>query len=255
MTQVNGPTTSKGDRRRATTAWITRALWAAGLLCLVAVTVTIIWPEWAGRDVTPFGMLGLAFTVYGVVLAFGIFVLQRQEGAAQRAEDLSFFTRFDSNVESIKETLERAQETKTGARVTAAQSGAADGVIRRLQRERPAIVLWVDDNPAWVEDERAIFDEAGNRSILVTDTQQALSLLDSDNRFDLVVTDMKRGDSERAGYELLRGIRSRSLSLPVIVYSTSDDPEHARQWRKAGGQRSAWEPIGLFEALADILTK
>ncbi|WP_420370074.1 response regulator [Curtobacterium sp. L1-20] len=253
---------TQDDRPSAPTRANLDARWALAIsvtLLIVFVTlfdVVIVWStrlQWGHDDVTPFGLIGLVFTIFGVVLAAAIFVVQQRAAAASRAESLKAFARIERSFTRVRQSFARAQQLRSDHRLTAAQLDVAGDVFQDLQALPPAMVLWVDDNPRWVENERAILAATGSRSVLVTDTFEALKLLDSDNQFDLVITDMRRGDEALAGYDLLAGVVERVPGLGVILYSTSDDPAHEQQWRMAGGQRSTYDPIGLFKAIVDAL--
>ena len=57
-------------------------------------------------------------------------------------------------------------------------------------------------------------------------TQQALSLIDSGSRFDLVLTDLLMPGIDGIG--LLTGLRNRRLEVPVLVISGSDEERYVR---------------------------
>ncbi|PYY56007.1 hypothetical protein DEJ17_12185 [Curtobacterium sp. MCSS17_011] len=234
---------------------ITVALWTVGVAAMAAFLASFWVRLWADAGVTPFGVLGFVVTAFGVALAVGIYVLQRQASATEAQIQRTRHRRLERRLADVAQALNDAQESKTGERLSASQSAHAGEILSELRSVRPGLVLWVDDNPDWVRNERQVLDGVGNRSVLVRSTQEAVDLLDAENRFDLVVTDMRRRDELRAGYDLLKVIRQRTKSLPVVLYSSSDDPEHRREWMTAGGTESTYEPLGLFDAIARALDR
>jgi len=231
------------------------ALWIVGIAAIAAFLASFWVTLWADAGLTPFGVLGFVVTTFGVALAAGIYVLQKQASATEARIQQTRHGRLERQLKDVSRALNDAQESKTGERLSASQSAQAGEILSELRSVRQGLVLWVDDNPDWVRDERQILDGVGNRSVLVRSTQEAVDLLDAENRFDLVVTDMRRRDELRAGYELLEAIRRRTKSLPVVLYSSSDDPEHRRQWMAAGGTESTYEPLGLFDSIARALNR
>jgi len=241
---------AEAEREARVRRRISLALWIVGVTALAAFLASFWVRPWVDAGLTPFGVLSFVVTAFGVVLAAGIYVLQKQASATEARIQQTRHGRLERQLKDVAQALNEAQESKTGQRLSASQSAQAGEILSELRSVRQGLVLWVDDNPDWVRDERQILDGVGNRSVLVRSTQEAVDLLDSENSFDLVVTDMRRRDELRAGYELLEAIRRRTKSLPVVLYSSSDDPEHRRQWTTAGGTESTYEPLGLFDAIA-----
>jgi CheY-like chemotaxis protein len=230
-------------------------LWVVGVVAIAAFLASFWVTFWADAGLTPFGVLGFVVTAFGVALAAGIYVLQKQASATEARIQRARHRRLERQLAAVEQALNDAQESRTGERLSASQSAQAGEILTELRNVRPGLVLWVDDNPDWVRNERRVLDGVGNRSVLVRSTEEAVDLLDAENRFDLVITDMQRRDELRAGYDLLEAIRLRTESLPVVLYSSSDDPDHRRQWLMAGGTESTYEPLGLFDAIAQALDR
>lgn len=85
-------------------------------------------------------------------------------------------------------------------------------------------VLWVDDDPSLSAAEERVLTRAGYRVTRVLSTSEALSAYDADEH-RVVISDLGRSESgayrERAGLELVRGLRSRDPGVRVVVF-TSD---------------------------------
>jgi CheY-like chemotaxis protein len=81
-------------------------------------------------------------------------------------------------------------------------------------------VLWVDDRPEGNELEMIALTALRLEVKQVTTTEQAISDLRT-RHFDVVISDMKRGDDEEAGYDLLGLMLALPHIPPLIFYSRS----------------------------------
>ena len=90
--------------------------------------------------------------------------------------------------------------------------------------ERFAILV-VDDNADLIRSTAALLELAGYSAIPAHSAREAVDLLDDVERIDLVLSDIRMPDVD--GFDLLRVLRHRSPSLPIILMSglavTSDD--------------------------------
>lgn len=82
-------------------------------------------------------------------------------------------------------------------------------------------VLWVDDHP---ENHIQLIEQLNNKDVSVIQektTDDAISRL-STSKFDLIITDMHRIEfgqvHHEAGMELIKAVRERELSTPVVVF-------------------------------------
>jgi CheY-like chemotaxis protein len=113
-------------------------------------------------------------------------------------------------------------------------------------------VLWVDDNPPGQEYERKALGALGVQFILSTSTEDALVQL-SKQRFQLVITDFKRADDERAGYTLLEAIMKIANHPPVIIYSSSSAPQFEAEAKAMGAFGETTGPERLFNMAIDAI--
>jgi CheY-like chemotaxis protein len=109
-----------------------------------------------------------------------------------------------------------------GRAVAAAQNAAT--ALSPAEAERKSI-LWVDDTPANNEFERQAFLALGLSVIQVTSTAEALRSV-ATKRYSLIISDMRRGDEQEAGLDLLRSLRDSGDRTPVIFYTGSFSPEN-----------------------------
>lgn len=86
-------------------------------------------------------------------------------------------------------------------------------------------ILVVDDNPDSVSTLAVLLEYAGYEAIPAHSAREAVDLLDGTERIDLVLSDIRMPDVD--GFDLLRVLRHRFPSLPIILMSglpvTSDD--------------------------------
>jgi CheY-like chemotaxis protein len=113
-------------------------------------------------------------------------------------------------------------------------------------------ILWVDDNPG----NNALVLRALQRLRLdvvqETSTEAGLAAM-AKRHFDLVISDMGRGDNLRAGYDLLAAVRDRDPKLPFLIFSGADKPEFRREAKARGAQLSTNDVIELIDTIVRVL--
>lgn len=139
-----------------------------------------------------------------------------------------------------------AQKARTGRNLTDERQKQLIDVYNRVAGFDFKCVLWVDDNEEWVERERAMLEAAGVSAVWVPNTGRALELL-TGNAFQAIISDVGRAEGPQEGFALLDAIRKRGDRTPLIVYSGSDRPDHARAVLDRGGQGATNDPSRLFE--------
>ena len=105
-----------------------------------------------------------------------------------------------------------------------------------------ATILVVDDDAAFAYAIWRFFQAKGYRVISANGSTQALQAM-HDNRFDIVVTDIKFGRDEPDGLELAAMIKKGNPSLPVICVTAY--PEIVQTRRPAPGVTVFYKPIEL----------
>ena len=78
-------------------------------------------------------------------------------------------------------------------------------------------ILWVDDNPKNNSYLVAALEERGLRVDIALSTDEALAKFNK-IQYDLVITDMRRPDSDKAGIDLVRRIKARGPITPIFIY-------------------------------------
>ena len=87
-----------------------------------------------------------------------------------------------------------------------------------------AQILWVDDHPENNRNEINMFQRLGAEIRTVENTEQAIQAIQKIS-FDLVLSDMARGDDQQAGLIFLKKLRTFEQKIPVIFYLGVFDPE------------------------------
>lgn len=138
------------------------------------------------------------------------------------------------NVSRIRQTLDRAFTPKTAEHLT----GKA--------------VLWADDNPANNELAVRAFTKLGLDIVQAASTDAAIEALQR-RRFDLVISDMGRGEDMHAGYDLLGRIRASGNNVPFFVFAGSDKPEYRKEAAERGAQLSTNDMLELVDRVVKTL--
>lgn len=114
-------------------------------------------------------------------------------------------------------------------------------------------ILWVDDNPSNNDGETKALRNIGLEVDQVLSTEAGLVALRA-RRYDMVISDMGRGEEKFAGYQLLDAIRQQNNPLPFIIYSAEGSkPEHRRSAKQHGALGSTDYPHELLEMIIACL--
>ena len=122
--------------------------------------------------------------------------------------------------------------------------------IRRIANAR---ILWVDDEPGNNVNERQAMEAFGVRFVLSGSTEDALAK--AADRFDVIVSDMARGDDIRAGYTLLDALRAAGSTVPYIIYASSRRPDHVAEARRRGAFGCTNRATELFDLVLAALDR
>lgn len=115
-------------------------------------------------------------------------------------------------------------------------------------------ILWVDDHP---ENNRLALRALARLRVNVQtaiDTDAALEHLRREPFFDLIISDMGRGDNMRAGYELLDAVRREDPHIPFAVFAGSDTEAFRREATALGAQLSTNDVIELMNFVVSSLS-
>lgn len=125
-------------------------------------------------------------------------------------------------------------------------------------------ILWVDDSPANNRFETAALTKLQIEVVGVTSTEAALARIASDQEpFDLVLSDWQRPEPKpgapSAGIRLLRELRARHLTMPVVFYHGSSNEQDRSARRELALSEGAFgeavtpdELLGLVISALDV---
>ena len=126
-----------------------------------------------------------------------------------------------SDVESAPSLPEKLQTDPELSRVASLVFGSSS-CLRRVQFVQQAImsskILWIDDQPENNVWERATLHALGIRITSVESTRSALACLRQES-FDVIVSDIARGDSPNEGIRALVELKKLAPSTAVIFYT------------------------------------
>ena len=138
----------------------------------------------------------------------------------------------------LNQDLARAAASFDGVRITKTFKGgdqtvtvSKDDRARVLKRAAASIaairgqkVLWLDDRPENNSDEIDLLQKLGIDVTCVTTDASALEVLrNASPEFDIMLSDIDRAGSDRAGVDFLQTLRKENLGIPVIFYVSKLD--------------------------------
>lgn len=111
--------------------------------------------------------------------------------------------------------------------------------------------LWVDDIPRNNMYERRSLEALGIKFTISTSTEDAINQLKKEN-FDIVISDMGRGDNKQAGFDLLKEMKEFS-NVPFIIYSWGVTAEKIKEAKEKGAYGETSSPRELFQLVIDAI--
>lgn len=112
-------------------------------------------------------------------------------------------------------------------------------------------ILWVDDNPDNNKHEATYFENRDYGVYSALTTEDALTLLRL-YHYDVVISDMGRGDDPLAGLRLLEAMRAAGNETPFILYTIISNEAKQQLIQEKGGLTVTIEPEVLFETVTNL---
>ncbi len=114
-------------------------------------------------------------------------------------------------------------------------------------------ILWVDDYPINNKSVVNLFEDKNIRFDIALTTKQALELYKSE-LYDLIITDMRRGDESDAGLSLLKELRLLHCQTPIIVYTRRRAiDKYGDESLRLGAYKVTNEIGNIISAISNIL--
>jgi CheY-like chemotaxis protein len=127
----------------------------------------------------------------------------------------------------IVRDLEKAAEASSTPGAKQSTGSDRSIVAQRANRNqvvlRGARLLWVDDNPDNNYYESSILKSLGVSIDTARTTEEALNM-NAEHRYDVIISDMARGNNNRAGVDLLNELRKQRNHPQVIFYTMGSRP-------------------------------
>ena len=89
---------------------------------------------------------------------------------------------------------------------------------QHLKVFREAQLLWVDDHPEYNLNERSMFRQLGAEIDVAKCSEESLAML-KDHGYDVIISDVARGNESSAGLKFLEEFRKQNKTTPVISRS------------------------------------
>ena len=108
-------------------------------------------------------------------------------------------------------------------------------------------ILWVDDYPINNEAVISFFEEQGICFDIALTTEQGLKFYKKE-LYDIIITDMGRGEDSSAGITLIKELNYRHCQVPIIVYCS------AQAIRKYGKEARELGAYSVTNGIANIIS-
>lgn len=148
-----------------------------------------------------------------------------------------------------------ADDALSRAYERAGRTISTEGSLRRAALAAPALrganILWIDDHPKGILWERRILEELGVRVAPAWSTEVALERL-AEEPFDLIISDIARGDRADEGVRALPRLREVQPDTPVVFYIADLDAERGAPAGSAGITDRTGE---LLHLVLDVLER
>lgn len=152
-------------------------------------------------------------------------------------------------VASAKQDGDQEADISRPGNVARAVERLSDRQVLKLAGKH---LLWVDDNPSNNIYERKALEALGIDTVISLTTDDALEKIRSRD-FDVIVSDIARGDDMEAGFKLLEVLKERQNKVPFILYSSSASPEEKQDARRRGAYGRASIAEDLFHLVLNSL--
>jgi CheY-like chemotaxis protein len=100
-------------------------------------------------------------------------------------------------------------------------------LMTRVRKARIGVALWVDDHPGNNVYEIAALRSVGIFVTQVIESSTALTLLEEDSAYDIVISDLVRQGDVNAGIEFIKTVKGSTRARSIIVYTGNAESRRA----------------------------
>jgi CheY-like chemotaxis protein len=243
--------------------WLTKIIVGVGLTQLLNLPTalaslgSVVGPALGGFPASAsFGTLAFVyFAIGGFFTAYlwtslrltSLLVSSEEEAKRAQAHEV------DLQIRAIEVATDLRSVASSGESIPSVSAEPIDKAP--VSPSRPARILWVDDRPSNNAREMKQLKEQGFEVTPRTDSSAALADLKADpSRYDVVITDLKRGSDRQAGYRFLQAAGAGTESMPrFVVYTLSSNPEVDAEAKRHGAMGGTNSPIRLFELVNEAI--
>lgn len=168
----------------------------------------------------------LLWVIFAVVIFFLFYKRIRDDLLPNLGGFKAMGVEFAFVEKSIDAALELAEKSpKWKVHVSEEEKNRAlNRAKKHLDIFKDSKILWVDDIPENNENEQRMFLQLNVEIDEATHTEQALEMLNK-NKYDLIISDMARGDDKTAGLTLLTKLKNKKNMPPLILYVGIINPD------------------------------
>lgn len=164
-------------------------------------------------------LIRIAPTLLLYLVILTVFLRYRRTFVESILPKISGFKAFGLEASFIREGIEGAARSANKSDVQASPS-----LLQRLihHPKKPLRILWVDDNPDTVLYESGVLHNLGMMVEFAKNSGSAMERLGRE-KFQLVISDIHRGDKATAGLEFMTELRGLPTPPPTIFYVSELD--------------------------------
>jgi CheY-like chemotaxis protein len=162
-------------------------------------------------------------------------------------------TDLDNQVKAIKKNMDEQVRDINQVMFAPEHRGRPQSQRPPSSADRQRSILWVDDYPENNDMPAEILRSNGIKIFPVLSTEEAIEAIET-RSFDLIISDMGRGENRTAGLDLLRVLREKAIKTPTIIFaSTKAISRFGPEARKLGAVTATSGMTSLLDAALTIL--
>lgn len=184
-----------------------------------------------------------AFLILGVLAIIGVVIVGGRAKVTKEGVEI--------DTPGFLKWVQKASEDKNTS-ITLDESELAPKAITTQQQLPLATVMWVDDLPIRNHYERRALASRGVFCDSYTCNKEAMTALRRGD-YDLVISDIGRGQSTETGWDLLAAVRYKFPTIPFVFYTIGIDDRMRQQAAEGGANGIVEVPDKLMQLVFGLL--